>query len=304
MDSDTDHEFDLQPARACNGAAHPPEDTDLTASAIDEQADQALPQLTDDDITEGVHARDHADVDESRELLLRHAKDAHMFSAIQASGFVGRNWDLLSNELSRYGLAVTTAWLRSGHIFALSANKGRGVSPSDTEREQLRDRNSDTAEEVAQMVVMRAVLLFRAQALKGRGWKPDGGAAITTYFMGACVLAFASEYRRFQTEWKRWTIDRGFPPDNLDPNTSHHRLATSIGNPASIVDTDTLAHEMNTLSETDRTIVWLADNGYDQDEIAEICNLSSRRAVEGRLYRLRKQHRDRRRTWQQGGTTT
>jgi hypothetical protein len=47
------------------------------------------------------------------------------------------------------------------------------------------------------MAVPCALAGFRQNALIESGWTCEGGASITTYFMGACLYDFPNEFRRY-----------------------------------------------------------------------------------------------------------
>ena len=49
----------------------------------------------------------------------------------------------------------------------------------------------------------KALVFFRDQVLLGKRWNVNAGATVTTYFVGACLLAFPNVFRRWQGEQRR-----------------------------------------------------------------------------------------------------
>lgn len=105
---------------------------------------------------------------------------------LEQDGFTGPRYDLFVEELVRYGISVLRGWMHSGYIFDLVAQRGFNLNPHELDLEDLAT-DSDLREELATMTVARALPRFRQQALVDKGWTSEGGASITTYFMGACV---------------------------------------------------------------------------------------------------------------------
>lgn len=132
------------------------------------------------------------------------------------------------------------------------------------------------------MVVAVALRRFREQALVGGGWRADGGASLTTYFMGACLAVFPNEFRKLRADRRRWraqdvagaTITAANPDRTADPADE-------------IAGAWRVRHELARLDARARAIVALRMDGYRQEEIAEMLGEASVRAVEGVLYRLR-----------------
>ena len=54
-------------------------------------------------------------------------------------------------------------------------------------------------EDLAVETVARALPFFRQRALVEGGWKPEGGASLSTYFVNFLPFQFANAYR----EWHR-----------------------------------------------------------------------------------------------------
>jgi DNA-directed RNA polymerase specialized sigma24 family protein len=184
------------------------------------------------------------------------------------------------------------AWINTGYVFSKAAMVNRPLMPSETEWLQLRS-DSGLRQQLANGVVGAALVQFRDQALAGTGWRADGGANLTTYLIGGCVLLFNNEFRLWRGLEKRWRINESTAPaDLLDlENGGGGRRRTGLfAAPAeSAVDGDELARALAALKPRERAIVQLYVEKYSYAEIAEITGTTVR-GVEGVLYRLK--HKD------------
>ncbi len=175
----------------------------------------------------------------------------------------------------------------SGYVFRLVAARGFAVHPTDTEVEELH-RDSEVRVELADMTVAVALPRFREHALIGAGWQYDGGASLTTYFLGCCLYVFPNEFRRRRVQQERWRRQNGRDPATTVQDADH------VSDPAVIAtgNLQVLGHLRDVDSRT-RAIVALTIDSYSQEEIVELLGERSVRAVEGVLYRWRTQHKDR-----------
>ncbi|WP_152989874.1 hypothetical protein [Frankia sp. ACN1ag] len=232
-------------------------------------------------------------VDDARRLqenLDRRLRDQQLRDELAAADFAGPRYEMFETELARYGMSVQRAWMYTGYIFALATSRGFALHPTDAELDELR-RDSDAREELANMTVAVALPRFHARALLGGGWRPDGGASLATYFMGACLYVFPTEFRKRRAAHRRWTRAHLVEARNLnrypvDP-VAYTLSATSV------------AEDLLRINSRAREIVALTIDGYSQEEIVEILHEPSVRAVEGVLHRWRTQEKKRR--GQEGG---
>ena len=216
-----------------------------------------------------------------QESLLRRLADQKLLQVLASDDFTGARYDRFVSELAAYGISVLRGWMHSGYIFKLAAARGRNLHPTEWELERL-VRDSDVREELANMTVALALPGFRERALLGGGWSVDGGASVPTYFMGACVHGFPNQFRTWskyeqrhdQAAWQEGTL---YPPVT-EPTRDPALIA--IGNIRVLAD-------LEGLDERTAAVVALTVDGYSQDEIAEMLDLPSARAVEGILYRWR-----------------
>ncbi|WP_329600173.1 hypothetical protein OIE43_44340 [Streptomyces pseudovenezuelae] len=143
--------------------------------------------------------------EEARELQAnvdRRLRDRQLLLVLAHHGFRGPKYDHFVQELVRYGVSVLRAWMHSGCIFGFVADRGFGLSPHELELEELAS-DSDLREDLAMMTVARALPPFRQRALVEGRWTYEGGASITTYFMGACLYVFPNEFRRHRASRER-----------------------------------------------------------------------------------------------------
>jgi Sigma-70, region 4 len=249
--------------------------------------------VTDSEITANVPTERRAEVEKLAKQVRRRAADAELFDAVAAAGFSGKRWQGLSDDLGRYALAVIDAWLDTGYVFSKAANVGRPLMPTESERLQLRS-DVDLRQQLANGVVGAALVQFRDQALSGTGWRPDGGANLTTYLIGGCVLLFNNEFRLWRGSEKRWRINESTAPEDLvdaeNGGVGLRRTGLFAAPAQSTVDGDELARALAALKPREKAIVQLYVEKYSYDEIAEITGTTTARGVEGVLYRLK--HKD------------
>ncbi|ARH89019.1 RNA polymerase sigma factor [Streptomyces sp. MOE7] len=250
---------DLQPAEPPPTLAAPVSVNELTA----------LETLDTDCTTE----QPQADID-------RRTADEQLVRLLSEDGFTGPRYERFEEELARYGISVLRGWMHSGFMFKLVASRGFDLKPHDMELEQLA-RDSDLREELAMMTVARALSRFRERALVGEGWKADGGASITTYFMGACAYEFPNEFRRHRKDEERWR--RGADQETTkEPTPSVRSVAEEVlGNLCVLEDLKGIENPRA------RAVVALTIDGYSQEEIRHMLDVSSVRAVEAVLHRWR-----------------
>lgn len=206
--------------------------------------------------------------------------DQRLVEFLAAHGFAGPVYRAFTEELARYGIAVLSAWLRSGLIFARCAEKGirlpRPPSPW-TQEDQL---------ELTLETVARAINAFRARLVQGR-WDVEGGASLRTYFIGNCIYQFTGPYKA----WLRssavdcglfWDADERWP----DPGPVPEEVTA---------DRDEIRRALNDIeSDTVRAAVVLSADGYSHAEIAELIGGgATARSIEGALYRHRQRARER-----------
>lgn len=140
-----------------------------------------------------------ADRDRAGERLARLEGDRDLAAALQEAGFVGRDYGLFAGEIARYGLAVLTAWIYRGEIFAKVKAKGFGA----LEPEPYHGALIEDAQSLADETVTLALRAFRDRVLVPGKWDPSKGASLRTFFIGQCLLQFANVYRRWVREVRR-----------------------------------------------------------------------------------------------------
>jgi DNA-directed RNA polymerase specialized sigma24 family protein len=136
-------------------------------------------------------------VDDVDDVHERRRADTRVRDRLVDQGCEGPEWRRFAERLGEYGYGVVMAWLRSGWMFTLCAEKGCRVreAPPRWEEDDLVSLTSDT--------VVAAIADFRRKALIEGRWRPDGGASLTSYFTTGCVLAFPNAYRKWLRELDR-----------------------------------------------------------------------------------------------------
>ena len=218
----------------------------------------------------------------AQENLERRLRDEQLVRKLGAQDFTGRLYEFFEAELARYAVSVLRAWMYSGYIFKLLAQRRVELHPTEAELRELHD-DAEARQDLAAMTVAVALSKFRVNALRDGGWRVEGGANLTTYFMGACLFDFPNQFRKHRAYLQRHaravavqarvhevSAQRGVDPADLALGQMHVR--------------DALGRVSNGRT---RAVVALTIDGYSQEEIAELTESGSARAVEGIMYRWR-----------------
>jgi hypothetical protein len=219
---------------------------------------------------------------EARELqaaLDRRMADQQLLQLLARNGFKGPRYDMFANDLARYGMSVLRAWMYSGYIFSLVSERGFGLNPHELDLERLRT-DSDLRGELATMTIAKTLPRFRERAFVQGGWTVEGGAGITTYFMGATLYDFPNEFRAHRAAEARQRRAQRLPylDEELTDGVEHD-----------VVGRQHVLDKLKGVKDPrTRAIVALTLDGYTQDEIRELVGSVSERAVEGALHRWRK----------------
>lgn len=220
-----------------------------------------------------------------QENLRRREADRELLAELAAGKFAGRPYDRFEEDLAGYAMAVLRGWMHSGFIFKLTAARGFALHPSEAELDEL-FRDSDAREELAIMTVALALPRFRDHALLGGGWRYKGGASLSTYFMGACLYVFPNELRKRRVQRRKWRLQ-----DHGDPGLTMP-AEDRVNDPCAITTgNQRVRDDLGRVDERTRAIVALTIDGYSQDEIVELLDETSVRAVEGVLHRWRKKEK-------------
>jgi DNA-directed RNA polymerase specialized sigma24 family protein len=233
------------------------------------------------DILNGVTRNLAGKTQEQQELLERRAADKELRDELASAEFTGPKYQMFQEELARYGMSVLSSWMYTGYIFQFTAARGFRLYPTEVELEDLH-RQQEIRDELAGMTVAMALPRFRDRALAGGGWRPEGGASLATYFMGACVYVFPNEFRKRRVQQEKWRRQ-----DSRDSAVDEDP-GEMVNDPGVIVvGARRVCEDLARASSREAAIVALTIDGYSQEEIVEALGETSTRAVEGALYRWR-----------------
>jgi DNA-directed RNA polymerase specialized sigma24 family protein len=206
--------------------------------------------------------------------------DAELFEAFHAVNFRGMAWDRFVTRLVAHGLVVIDGLCRSGELFARAERRAWPIHPTAAERHMLATSHVDR-EELVLEVVMEGFRLFRQKGLVERGWSPEGGATLRTYFIGACLRCVPNAFRRWR---KRHTIPE-VPLDAPDLVGAVDRAAIHVDSAARVDDHLMLREELNLMPPDIRTaIVRTVLFGETYAAVALDLGVTAR-ALEGRVRR-------------------
>jgi hypothetical protein len=195
--------------------------------------------------------------------------DQRLVERLAKNNFAGPEYDLVAERLVTTGYRYCLSWLKNGKMHKKCVEAGRPVGefPEGVELQHLKDLATDTAVEGA--------VLFRRVALVGGRWRPDGGASLVTYYVGACIQVYPTIYRRWYRAYRR------------DSLTAPHDV---MPEPDRAENTDFVALKILLEQELDEP-TWVAlkmkAEGASYAEIAKVLGRSSEKSVEGLLRRGR-----------------
>ena len=176
------------------------------------------------------------------------------------------------------------AWIRRGTIWGHCSTRGRKVSPTDAEREVL-ERDFDERLQLALDTTVDALTFFRDRVLREGRWSFDGGATLTTYFIGACILTFPNIFRLWQRAEHRWK--RSLAAGMLTSPEGRTLADLPGSDPADVTaGRSVVISELQSMPDGTRDAAALVVDGNSFAETASTLN-TTERAVEGRLYRYR-----------------
>lgn len=133
----------------------------------------------------------------------RLAGDRELYEVLREQGFQGRDYDDFEIELMGYGFACIKKWILTRELLSKCQEKLRFVPTEEEVRLDL--LTPDETEEIAQDIVVEAVLGFRKDALVGGKWSPTGGASLKTFFVGRCLIEACKALEQRTRELERTT---------------------------------------------------------------------------------------------------
>ncbi|MFD5618476.1 sigma-70 family RNA polymerase sigma factor [Streptomyces yangpuensis] len=216
----------------------------------------------------------------------RRQTDAAMIDFLRRKDFQGPYYREFMQTLMEYGWRILSGWSANGLIFDRVARAGRPIPTTMVTTAWADDERS----QVVTDTVIKGSTLFREHGLVRGKWTPDGGASLTTYFVGAALLAFSPVYIKW---YKAYRLGQS----ELDHRTAGEddilRAQRDIPDqratdPAHIaVVHDDIAQLKSLLpDEKLRGALALMALGYSQVEAAAEVGLTTK-ALEGRLARAR-----------------
>lgn len=240
--------------------------------------EESEPEFDDDE-------HDDATVASNQARYLRREQDQVLYQRLAAAGFMGTEYDIFRGELAAYALPVIRSWLRRGLIFAYARQRGRPLSVTEYDRTGLRDVEERI--DLTHDTVAKALSLFHTRSVAGTGWSHDGGAALTTYFVGSCVAVFPGVFRKWQSSRSRWDKAGNASMKVIDPVRHAQDPADEVVSREKVMDS--LRRMPDRVRDIASRVVW---DGCSQAEIASELGLSER-SVEGYLYRYRTEYQRR-----------
>jgi DNA-directed RNA polymerase specialized sigma24 family protein len=145
-------------------------------------------------------------------------------------------------------------------------------------------RHCDEVEGLVNETLGEALVLLRRGAGSGEHrWNRNGGASLTTYFVGTCVRTFPTVFRRWRGDLRRRPVTQS---DSADECASHE-FVSGYDVEGQVISEIFTRKRLDTIPPKVRRIVELRMEGFSYAEIAELTGARSSKAVEGVLQRYR-----------------
>ncbi|MCY3954206.1 MAG: hypothetical protein OXG69_16950 [bacterium] len=211
----------------------------------------------------------------ARSAVRLHA-DVELHRRLADENFEGPSWDRFVEALVEYAFPILTTWIVRGEIRGHVARNTRVLleaPPSPITQEDAEDLASET--------IADALRSFRDRVLRANRWDPSRGTALTTWWIGYCLLRFPDVYRRWQTAQRKWSF-------SLRAAEQLRSLGLELGpdDPADqLIMHEELAHALASVpSGLTQQILQLKAQGYRYREISEVLGCSVK-SIESRLAR-------------------
>jgi transcriptional regulator with XRE-family HTH domain/DNA-directed RNA polymerase specialized sigma24 family protein len=207
----------------------------------------------------------HDDGGEAAEVL---RSDRELLETLVEDGFADPVYASFEEELATYGHALMLGLIRSGYIFSRCREIGINLQP--------RPISPHVVEDLVQETVVRTLPVFKKRLMRGQ-WRADGGVSLRTYFIGGLLRSFANV-------WRAYLIDTPVVPAGLVPSEV---LSLDLGLPDTMAQREAIREGLASIeNQRTRAALVLTEDGYYQEEIAQILGISPR-TVEGLLRRHR-----------------
>ncbi|MEU8606290.1 hypothetical protein [Streptomyces parvulus] len=248
------------------------------------QEDQEHEELS----TPGLLSLEHAlagTVPDEVSRSARRAAEARVVDVLRADNFQGPRYEKTTTRLMDYGWRTINKWTASGEIFTHARRAGRPVPAHMT----APDWDGDDRSEVATDTVVAGLDLFLEHGLIRGKWNPDGGASLTTYFVGASIRSFRTVHIRWFRGMQLGQAELHLPSNDPDGATGDRDIPDQRA-------TDPF-YAAATHDEIKRILPYITDTtvrrglalralGYTQQQAAAEVGLTEK-ALEGRIGRLR-----------------
>lgn len=204
-------------------------------------------------------------------------EDSELHAELTAANFVGVRFELFREEMWSYGQRVLAAWMYDGSI----GMKAR-IELWDKEVSILA-RSQELRDELAMETLMKVdQWWFAADADYGlRTWDPYRGAALRTFFVGACLGEFPNIARKWRTARLR---EANLAAELMKAVRDDH----TPGPEEAVELRHILRQIMGESSKEQQAICWYIYSGdLTYKEIGSKLGGMTSRAVEGQMRRLR-----------------
>jgi hypothetical protein len=196
-------------------------------------------------------------------------KDQAVVAAVLAQGRGGTRHRKLRRQLIEYAIPVLWFLLSTGEITVRFArmNDTFGAPPDVQELTQMGIKDQ---EELVLDMVSAGMKVFEKSVFDDKGWDPDKGAALTTYFVNACIRQLTPLFRH----WRR--LHRRDESYGIEPAAGSKTEAVGIAVGDSCYS-DRTEHVLEAIDRADiQQVLLYVAQGYSRPEAARMSGLTPR----------------------------
>jgi hypothetical protein len=190
--------------------------------------------------------------------------DAAIVARLAAQDFdeSSDDWVKLSRALIEYGYPIFVGWLISGEVYQAAAKRGRSGVRGLSRIPRGLKLAGDDAHDLTIQLLMVSIRHFH-RTLRDGSWHEEGGASLTTYFIGRCLMDLPDVHDVWRRQEDRWTREVVDPADFDDGRFSTDPADAAIAamQVDEILTRDGFEHI--------RVMFELAQSGYTMKEISD-----------------------------------
>ncbi|MBB3753621.1 hypothetical protein FHT44_006143 [Mycolicibacterium sp. BK634] len=215
--------------------------------------------------------------------------DAELYRHLCEEKFNGPVWKAIAPILTRYAMQVIGSAMCLRQIDEMMKTTRVPFTPTTHELMRLAT-DGQYRTDVLGYAVAKQLARFRLAGLDGKGWSPEGGASIKTYFVNGCVIRVIDELKKQREDKDHDGVADAEAREQVRLAACHDPLSQDSVDPAAVaIRRSIIKEQLNTLISADQVIVWGKASHWSAAEIAEHIGITPA-AVNRRWAKLKAEH--------------